>query len=83
MHLYINDKYTSTRLKQCERQGKKLQGFSFYGLNCVVWSSRPVVLGLTLCAGGSWAAGSHPDGATCIFFVFFFFHRIFPFGLFR
>ena len=36
----------------------------------------------SLCAGGSWSAGSNTGGATCIFFRFFFPFIVFlPFGL--
>ena len=41
MYLWIHDKYSSTRFKQCESQRKILQGYQFLILNCAVvaWSS--------------------------------------------
>ena len=35
----------------------------------------------SLCAGGSWSAGSNPGGLLAFFFVFFSFHRIFTLWL--
>ena len=41
MYLWIHDKYSSTRFKQCEWQRKRLQGYQFLVLNCAVvaWPS--------------------------------------------
>ena len=41
MYLWIHDKYSSTRFKQCEWQRKILQGYQFLFLNCalVAWPS--------------------------------------------
>ena len=41
MYLWIHDKYSSTRFKQCEWQRKILQGYQFLILNCAVvaWPS--------------------------------------------
>ena len=77
MYLWIHDKYSSTRFKQCEWQRKILQGYQFLILCTVHWSRGPVVWGLVFCAGGSWGAGSYPGGAiSYVFFLFpsFFYH---------
>ena len=68
MYLWIHDKYSSIRFKQCEWQRKILQ---HCWLKIAKWSHGPVVKGRTFFAGGSWNAGSNPSVASSSSFIVF------------